>query len=100
MYDTLCKAHEKRLKQQKEDDFNYKSEQDLRIYAAESHDPLYILSLHEYVASQLQAAQTIYGEAEYAALIANVDPLVLEQLSEFVPQITASLAHLQQSLSL
>ena len=79
---------------------NYKSEQDLRIYAAESHDPLYILSLHEYVASQLQAAQTIYGEAEYATLIANVDPLVLEQLSEFVPQITASLAHLQQSLSL
>ena len=77
-----------------------KTEQDLRSYAAESHDPLYTLNLHEYVASQLQAAQTIYGEAEYAALIASVDPLVLEQLSEFVPQIFTSLAHLQQPLPL
>lgn len=77
-----------------------KTEQDLRIYAAESRDPLYILSLHEYVASQLQTAQTIYGEVEYAALIASVDPLVLEQLGEFVPQMSTSLAHLQQSLLL
>ena len=82
---------------QKEEEVYSKTEQDLRSYAVESRDPLYILSLHEYVASQLQAAQTVYGEAEYSTLISCVDPVILEQLSEYVPQMSTSLAQLQHS---
>lgn len=65
--------------------FKRRTEEELRKHKIEQQDPLYMVHFHKYLTSQLQTTLQSYGEKDYFQLMGAVDPVILEQLSEFVP---------------
>ena len=62
------------------------TEEAVRRKNVDSHDPLFNVKLYQYVSVQLHSAHSAHGEVAFAGLVATVDPVIKEQLIEFLPQ--------------
>lgn len=50
------------------------------------YDPVRIIALNKHVTAKLEECAAVHGHQGYTTLMTGVDPVVREQLFEFIPQ--------------